>query len=68
MQKHGERAGVAAGLIGFSNSLFGALAAPLTSILFGLDVAGVSLFISIILLTAATLGLVGLRKEKAVVH
>ncbi len=68
MQKHGERAGVAAGLIGFSNSIFGALAAPLTSILFGLDVAGVSLFISILLLAAAALGLIGLRKEMAVVH
>jgi len=68
MQKHGERAGVAAGLIGFSNSLFGALAAPLTSILFGLDVEGVSLFISILLLAAAALGLIGLRKEMAVVH
>ena len=68
MQKHGERAGVAAGIIGFSTSLFGALAAPLTSMIFGLDVVGVTLFMSILFIVAALLGFFGLRKEKAPKH
>lgn len=68
MRDHGERAGTAAGLLGFSNSIFGAIAAPLTSIFFGLDVTGVTAFMSLLIVVAATLGLVALRKEKAVVH
>jgi len=68
MRDHGERAGTAAGLIGFSNSIGGAIAAPLTSLIFGLDIVGVTLFMSILLVTAAVVGLLGTRKEKAVLH
>jgi ABC-type transport system involved in cytochrome c biogenesis permease component len=55
-------------LIGFTNSLGGAIAAPLTSVIFGLDVVGVTLFMSILLVTAASVGLIGTRKEKAPAH
>jgi DHA1 family bicyclomycin/chloramphenicol resistance-like MFS transporter len=68
MRDHGERAGTAAGLMGFSNSLGGAIAAPLTSLIFGLDIVGVTLFMSILLVAAAVVGLLGTRKEKAVLH
>ena len=68
MRDHGERAGTAAGLIGFTNSLGGAIAAPLTSMIFGLDIVGVTLFMSILLVAAAVVGLLGTRKEKAVLH
>jgi DHA1 family bicyclomycin/chloramphenicol resistance-like MFS transporter len=68
MRDHGERAGTAAGLMGFTNSLAGAIAAPLTSMIFGLDIVGVTLFMSILLIAAAVIGLIGTRKEKAVVH
>jgi MFS transporter, DHA1 family, multidrug resistance protein len=68
MRDHAERAGTAAGLIGFTNSLGGAIAAPLTSLVFGLDITGVTLFMSILLVIAAVVGLVGTRKEKAIVH
>ena len=68
MRDHAARAGTAAGLIGFTNSLGGAIAAPLTSLIFGLDVVGVTLFMSILLVTAATVGLYGTRNEKAPVH
>lgn len=68
MRDHGERAGTAAGLLGFSNSIFGAIAAPLSSVFFGLDVTGVTSFMSLLIVIAAVLGLVALRKEKAVVH
>jgi DHA1 family bicyclomycin/chloramphenicol resistance-like MFS transporter len=68
MRDHGERAGTAAGLIGFSNSIGGAIAAPLTSLIFGLDIVGVTLFMSILLVSAAVVGLIGTRKEKAVLH
>jgi DHA1 family bicyclomycin/chloramphenicol resistance-like MFS transporter len=64
MRDHGERAGTAAGLIGFSNSIFGAVAAPLTSVFFGLDVTGVTTFMSILIVIAVTIGLVSLRHEK----
>ena len=67
MRDHGARAGTAAGLIGFTNSIGGAIAAPLTSIFFGLDIFGVTLFMSILLVTAAVTGLIGVRKEKAVI-
>jgi DHA1 family bicyclomycin/chloramphenicol resistance-like MFS transporter len=68
MRDHAARAGTAAGLIGFTNSLGGAIAAPLTSVIFGLDVVGVTLFMSILLITAASVGLIGTRKEKAPAH
>ena len=68
MRDHGERAGTAAGLMGFTNSLGGAIAAPLTSMIFGLDIVGVTLFMSILLVAAAVMGLVGTRKEKAVLQ
>ena len=65
MRDHAARAGTAAGLIGFTNSLGGAIAAPLTSLFFGLDIVGVTLFMSILLVTAAAVGLLGTRNEKA---
>jgi DHA1 family bicyclomycin/chloramphenicol resistance-like MFS transporter len=68
MRDHAARAGTAAGLIGFTNSLGGAIAAPLTSLIFGLDVVGVTLFMSILLVAAAIVGLYGTRNEKAPVH
>lgn len=68
MRDHAARAGTAAGLIGFTNSLGGAIAAPLTSLFFGLDIVGVTLFMSILLVTAAAVGIYGTRNEKAVVH
>ena len=68
MRDHGDRAGTAAGLMGFSNSIGGAIAAPLTSLIFGLDIVGVTLFMSILLVAAAVMGLVGTRKENAVLH
>jgi DHA1 family bicyclomycin/chloramphenicol resistance-like MFS transporter len=68
MRDHGERAGTAAGLLGFSNSLFGAVAAPLTSVFFGLDVTGVTTFMSILIVSAVTIGLVSLRHEKGSAH
>ena len=68
MRDHGERAGTAAGLMGFTNSLGGAIAAPLTSMIFGLDIVGVTLFMSILLVAAAVMGLLGTRKEKAVLQ
>ena len=68
MRDHAARAGTAAGLIGFTNSLGGAIAAPLTSLFFGLDIVGVTLFMSILLVTAAVVGLYGIRNERAVVH
>ena len=68
MRDHGERAGTAAGLLGFSNSIFGAVAAPLTSVIFGLDVTGVTTFMSILIVMAVALGLISLRKEEGVVH
>ena len=68
MRDHGERAGTAAGLIGFTNSLAGAIAAPLTSLIFGLEIVGITLFMSILLTLAAVIGLLGTRNEKAVVR
>ena len=68
MRDHAARAGTAAGLIGFTNSLGGAIAAPLTSLIFGLDIVGVTLFMSILLVTAAAVGLYGTRNEKAPSH
>lgn len=68
MRDHAARAGTAAGLIGFTNSLGGAIAAPLTSLIFGLDIVGVTLFMSILLVTAAAVGLYGTRNEKAPAH
>jgi DHA1 family bicyclomycin/chloramphenicol resistance-like MFS transporter len=65
MRDHAARAGTAAGLVGFTNSLGGAIAAPLTSLFFGLDIVGVTLFMSILLVTAAAVGLLGTRNEKA---
>ncbi|MEO0024852.1 MAG: hypothetical protein RL196_1293 [Actinomycetota bacterium] len=68
MRDHGERAGVAAGLLGFSNSIVGAIVAPITSLLFGLHVIGVTTFMSLLLATATLLGLFSLRKEVGVMH
>ena len=67
MRDHGARAGTAAGLMGFTNSIGGAIAAPLTSLIFGLDVVGVTLFMSILLVAAAIVGLIGTRNEKAII-
>ena len=68
MQAHGQRAGTAAGLLGFSNSIGGAIAAPLTGAIFGLTMSGVTTFMSILLLAAVSLGLFAMRNEKGVVH
>jgi hypothetical protein len=68
MQEHGERAGVAAGLIGFTGSIFGAMAASLTGPLFGLTAMGMLSFMAILLLSGSTLGLVGLRNEAPLKH
>jgi DHA1 family bicyclomycin/chloramphenicol resistance-like MFS transporter len=68
MRDHAERAGVAAGLVGFSNSIVGAVVAPITSLLFGLHVVGVTTFMSMLLFAAATLGLTSLRKEVGAAH
>ena len=68
MRDHGERAGVAAGLLGFSNSIIGAAVAPITSLLFGLHVVGVTTFMSLLLAAAAALGLYSLRKEAPATH
>jgi sugar phosphate permease len=68
MQAHGERAGTAAGLLGFTNSIGGAIAAPLTGAIFGLTMAGVTSFMSMLLLVAVGLGLFAMRNEKDVVH
>ncbi len=68
MKDHAERAGVAASMIGVSTSLFGAISAPLTSLVFGVDVFGVGTFMSIIIVMAAAVGFIGLRKEVAVRH
>jgi hypothetical protein len=46
----------------------GAVAAPLTSIFFGLTVVGVTTFMSLFLVVAAVLGFVALRKEKPGAH
>jgi DHA1 family bicyclomycin/chloramphenicol resistance-like MFS transporter len=68
MQAHGDRAGTAAGLLGFTNSLGGAVAAPLTGALFGLTMAGVTTFMSILLVCAIALGLLAMRNEKGAIH
>ncbi len=68
MQAHGERAGTAAGLLGFSNSIGGAIAAPLTGAIFGLTMSGVTTFMSILIVIAVVLGLYAMRNEKGVVH
>lgn len=65
MQAHGDRAGTAAGLLGFTISLGGAIAAPLTGALFGLTLVGVTTFVSILLVVAAVIGLLAIRKMKA---
>ena len=68
MRDHGERAGTAAGLLGFGNSIGGAVAAPLTGVLFGLTLTGVTTFMTLLLLTASALGLFAMRNEKGVLH
>ena len=68
MRDHADRAGVAAGLVGFSNSIVGAVVAPITSLLFGLHVVGVTTFMSMLLFSAAVLGLLSMRKEVGVFH
>lgn len=68
MRDHGERAGTAAGLVGFTISIFGAIAAPLTSVFFGLNLAGITHFMAELILISAALCFVGLRNEKPVVH
>ncbi|MFM6939954.1 MAG: multidrug effflux MFS transporter [Rhodoluna sp.] len=64
MRDHGDRAGTAAGLLGFGQSIGGAIAAPLTSLIFGLDIVGVTLFMSILLVAAALVGFIATRNEK----
>lgn len=68
MTQHGERAGVAAGLIGFTMSISGAIATPITGLVFGITGVGMTTFMAILLLSGAALGLIGLRKEKPVLH
>ena len=68
MRDHGERAGVAAGLVGFSNSIIGAAVAPLTSVLFGTNIVGITTFMAILLFAGSALGLISMRKELALVH
>jgi DHA1 family bicyclomycin/chloramphenicol resistance-like MFS transporter len=68
MLHHGERAGVAAGLIGFAGSFGGAVATPITGILFGINGAGMTSFMAILLLAGAAIGLIGLRKEQPFKH
>ena len=68
MQAHGERAGTAAGLLGFSNSIGGAIAAPITGAIFGLTMAGVTTFMSILIIIAVAIGLFAMRNEKGVIH
>ncbi|MEN9956173.1 MAG: hypothetical protein RLY34_980 [Actinomycetota bacterium] len=68
MLHHGERAGVAAGLIGFAGSFGGAVATPITGILFGINGAGMTSFMAILLLCGAAIGLIGLRKEQPFKH
>ena len=68
MRDHGERAGVAAGLAGFSGSIVGAIVAPITGLAFGLHVVGVTTFTSLLLIAAALLGLLSLRKEVGAPH
>lgn len=68
MLHHGERAGVAAGLIGFTMSFGGAVATPITGVLFGINTAGMTAFMSILLISGAVLGLVGMRKELPIKH
>ena len=68
MQAHGERAGTAAGLLGFSNSIGGAIAAPITGAIFGLTMAGVTTFMSILIIVAVAIGLFAMRNEKGVIH
>jgi DHA1 family bicyclomycin/chloramphenicol resistance-like MFS transporter len=68
MLHHGERAGVAAGLIGFAGSFGGAVSTPITGILFGINGAGMTSFMAILLLCGAAIGLIGLRKEQPFKH
>jgi MFS transporter, DHA1 family, multidrug resistance protein len=68
MRDHGERAGVAAGLVGFSNSIIGAAVAPLTSVLFGTTVQSVTAFMAILMFIGAALGLIAMRNEKPQLH
>lgn len=65
MEDHGDRAGTAAGLLGFTISIGGAIAAPLTGIFFGLNLFGVSTFVSILLTVAALIGLMTVRRARA---
>jgi len=65
MEDHGDRAGTAAGLLGFTISIGGAIAAPLTGIIFGLNLLGVSTFVSILLTVAALIGLMTVRRARA---
>lgn len=64
MQAHGNRAGTAAGLLGFSVSLGGAISAPLAGTLFGLNLVGVTTYMSILLVVAGLLGLFAVRNAK----
>lgn len=68
MREHGERAGTAAGLVGFTISIFGATTAPLTSIFFGLNLTSITHFMAALILVSAGICFIGLRKEKPLVH
>jgi hypothetical protein len=54
MQRHGARAGTAAGLNGFVMTLLGALAAPLPTVFFEATVPGLASFMAIVMAINAT--------------
>lgn len=54
MQRHGARAGTAAGLNGFVMTLLGALAAPLPTMFFAATVPGLAAFMAIVMAINAT--------------
>lgn len=64
MEENGDRAGAAAGLLGFTMTLFGALSAPLTSVFFGTELFGMTGFMSIMILASVSFVLIGLRAIK----
>ena len=65
MHGHGARAGVAAGLVGFTMTLMGALAAPLPSTFFAATVAGLAGFMAIIMATNSVVTSWNLRRMAA---
>lgn len=62
MQKHGARAGTAAGMNGFVITLTGALFAPLPSLFFAPTVPGLSAFMAIVMIVNAAVTTFNLRR------